>query len=342
MTRAYIRLDPGFADRKVDYPDGPHAALIDCFCFAETQMTRGRFRDIRILRALLGRRGRWVQYLVDHGDLSILPDGRVYVDGWDEWQEGDWKVNERVQLIRGRHGDAEPERSRGAERVANHRLRTRIFERDGYTCRYCGNGEYPRDWLVVDHVDPVGATDDANLVTACRPCNKRKGGRTPEGAGMPLRPIGNALQTDAGNALPPSDIAVGGAVGADKAVGADNATPDDDHLDAFYRLTDSWPSPKVIPWLNSLADDHGPEAVSRTLAVEWQADSDRSTLLSRTRDRLEREAHAAEKARREAERRRAKEERARIEDMPQEQREANLARLRSELERTGLLPKGGA
>jgi 5-methylcytosine-specific restriction endonuclease McrA len=31
--------------------------------------------------------------------------------------------------------------------------------------------------------------DEDNLVTACRPCNKRKGGKTPEQAGMVLRPV---------------------------------------------------------------------------------------------------------------------------------------------------------
>ncbi len=28
MTRAYIRLDPAFDERKYDYPDGAYAALV--------------------------------------------------------------------------------------------------------------------------------------------------------------------------------------------------------------------------------------------------------------------------------------------------------------------------
>ena len=102
MTRSYIRLDPAFIEHKEAYPDGPYAALVDVFCLAEQQPARGRFRNERYLRALLGRRGRHVPYLLEHQDLKPLADGRLYVDGWDEWQEGDWKVGERVERIRGR------------------------------------------------------------------------------------------------------------------------------------------------------------------------------------------------------------------------------------------------
>lgn len=102
MTRAYIRLDPAFDERKESYPDGPFAALVSTFCLAEHQPERGRFRSFDYLTRLLGRRGRHARYLLDHGDIVTLDDGRVYVDGWDEWQEGDWKVSERVGRIRSR------------------------------------------------------------------------------------------------------------------------------------------------------------------------------------------------------------------------------------------------
>jgi hypothetical protein len=101
-TRAYIRLDPGFDERKESYPDGAYAAFIATLCLAESQPDRGRFRSERYLRALLGRRGRFLAYLLEHGDLLALPDGRLYVDGWDEWQEGDVTVKERLERLRGR------------------------------------------------------------------------------------------------------------------------------------------------------------------------------------------------------------------------------------------------
>ena len=76
--------------------------MIACFCIAEMQPHRGRFRNQAYLKALLGKRGRWLKYLIDHGDIVTLADGRLYVDGWDEWQEGDWKVGERLARLRHR------------------------------------------------------------------------------------------------------------------------------------------------------------------------------------------------------------------------------------------------
>lgn len=63
------------------------------------------------------------------------------------------------------------------------RHRRRVLARDGGACRYCGATED----LTLDHVIPKsrrGAHDPANLVTACRSCNSKKGARTPDEAGM--------------------------------------------------------------------------------------------------------------------------------------------------------------
>lgn len=197
--RAYLRLDPHASDRKAEYPDGAFRAFFETLCHAEQQPQRGIFRNRKLLAALLDKRRRWIPYLIEHGDLIEEDDGRLLVDGWAEWQEGDLNVAERMRRVRRRHGE-EVGRSPGADRTARYRLRTRIFERDHYTCRYCGMTDYPRDWLVLEHVVPDGPTDEANLVTACRPCNKRKGGRTPEEAGMPLRDVS---QVNPRNASPP-------------------------------------------------------------------------------------------------------------------------------------------
>lgn len=56
------------------------------------------------------------------------------------------------------------------------RIRYEVFERDGYTCQYCG-AKAPDVTLHVDHIVPVsdGGTDDlSNLVTACEYCNLGK------------------------------------------------------------------------------------------------------------------------------------------------------------------------
>jgi hypothetical protein len=105
VTRAYIRVDPGLYERKViedSYPLPAFAALVGCFCMAELQPVRGRFRDQSVLRALLGVGSKWVPYLIEQGDLIVQANGSLYVDGWDEWQEGDVTVKERMVRIRNR------------------------------------------------------------------------------------------------------------------------------------------------------------------------------------------------------------------------------------------------
>ncbi len=65
--------------------------------------------------------------------------------------------------------------------------RFNLFLRDGFECVYCGS---PDD-LTFDHVIPRhmgGRTSWDNIVTACSPCNLRKGGRMPREANMLLTP----------------------------------------------------------------------------------------------------------------------------------------------------------
>jgi hypothetical protein len=50
-----------------------------------------------------------------------------------------------------------------------------VFQRDNYSCRYCGRTGIP---LTVDHIDlweNGGATIEINLLSACRSCNKHRG-----------------------------------------------------------------------------------------------------------------------------------------------------------------------
>ena len=62
-----------------------------------------------------------------------------------------------------------------------------VFRRDGHTCQYCGQRTYQ---LTIDHVVPRrhgGSHTWSNVVAACAPCNRRKGGKVPSKARMRLR-----------------------------------------------------------------------------------------------------------------------------------------------------------
>lgn len=66
--------------------------------------------------------------------------------------------------------------------------RFNIYARDGNTCQYCGV-RFSRAELNLDHVVPRsrgGASSWENVVCSCHACNRRKGGRTPDEAGMRL------------------------------------------------------------------------------------------------------------------------------------------------------------
>jgi hypothetical protein len=63
-----------------------------------------------------------------------------------------------------------------------------LFHRDRHVCAYCGD-HLSGNHLTRDHVTPLsqGGRDIwMNVVTACRGCNQRKSGRTPEQARMAL------------------------------------------------------------------------------------------------------------------------------------------------------------
>src|SRR5215467_9522046 len=67
--------------------------------------------------------------------------------------------------------------------------RFNVFLRDRFVCQYCGEG-LPAHDLTFDHIVPRsrgGRTVWTNVVTACSPCNLRKGNRL-------LREIGMHLQ----------------------------------------------------------------------------------------------------------------------------------------------------
>lgn len=165
-------------------------------------------------------------------------------------------------------------------------------------------------------------------------------GRTPSRI-APRNPSGNAgalPHTDTG-ARPRSGSAPESVSDVLNEIGAAGEEPD--ALVGYHTLTGRFPTGRVKSWLDELAHEHGDVAVTRALALEMQADTAVHTLLSRTQNRLAVESHADEKDRKLRRQQSAAEERALIESMPAEQRAANLARLRAELAKHGLVPLEG-
>ena len=111
--------------------------------------------------------------------------------------QGDFGVVRRVQIVAEYDAVVHSQRQefripsvvvlkefvRPQKRVAFTRFN--LFLRDEFCCQYCG----AKGDLTFDHVLPRskgGITSWENVVAACSPCNLRKGGRTPEQAGMAL------------------------------------------------------------------------------------------------------------------------------------------------------------
>jgi 5-methylcytosine-specific restriction endonuclease McrA len=67
---------------------------------------------------------------------------------------------------------------------------TFLFARDGYRCQYCSRHRVQlrgREFLTRDHVVPLSRGGDngwRNVVTACSPCNNRKGNHLPTEVNM--------------------------------------------------------------------------------------------------------------------------------------------------------------
>lgn len=84
---------------------------------------------------------------------------------------------------------------RNVPRPRHEVTRRGIFQRDQFSCQYCGLKPAPAK-LTLDHVLPEsrgGRKEWSNLVTACTKCNHKKADRTPEEAGMRLLNVPRAV-----------------------------------------------------------------------------------------------------------------------------------------------------
>lgn len=95
LPRAYLRMDPNLDQT---HPDP--GAFVKLLCAGARQPKRGRFRDLKVLEAAIGRKAAKVA--LDRRDIVAEGD-RLVIDGWDIWQEGDYTVGERMRRFRERH-----------------------------------------------------------------------------------------------------------------------------------------------------------------------------------------------------------------------------------------------
>ncbi len=128
---------------------------------------------------------------------------------WDEWSKIPLKENE--DCIKSSHLKFKiPEvihltdYEKFRHRRKNLKLTAKnIYKRDDWTCVYC-NKKYPKTYLSVDHLVPKskgGSNSWTNLVTACRPCNRKKGSKNLSECGMklhktPHEPVWTSIKPD--------------------------------------------------------------------------------------------------------------------------------------------------
>jgi len=149
------------------------------------------------IRVISAKRAMTLIYR-DQAEVVAVEDGKFLAFDFADWIEvsrakaqfephdHDWIRTVRFQI-------AVPRiiRLLGYDRLPKARVklnRRNLFARDRNRCQYCGK-RYPTSELSLDHVIPRsrgGTTSWENVVCACTRCNVRKGGRTPQEAGMRL------------------------------------------------------------------------------------------------------------------------------------------------------------
>lgn len=144
-----------------------------------------KFKDINLLSI-----GNTVQMVgsIYSGDgktyLMFFPDDdpaeaphEVVDMNLDEWRQlvRQADLMEVEVMDRAPNGDLVKAVMRKSARQVDEGSRWKVFQRDGYKCRYCGKTGIP---LTVDHLicwEALGPTIEANLATSCKKCNKTRG-----------------------------------------------------------------------------------------------------------------------------------------------------------------------
>jgi 5-methylcytosine-specific restriction endonuclease McrA len=152
------------------------------------------FSAIRVIDA----RRAFVLLAKEIAEVVAVEDGSYVSYPFTTWTElsefrREFEANEHDWVRTSRITIAVPKivRVLGYDRLPREQVklnRRNIYARDSNRCQYCGRS-FPTKELTLDHIKPRvqgGGNSWLNLVCACVKCNARKGGRTPEQAGMRL------------------------------------------------------------------------------------------------------------------------------------------------------------
>lgn len=165
LPKAYLRLDPRIYRTRTRAELGDYVALL---CEAATQSPRGYFKAREPLDEFFGK--RLVDRFIARRDLVQLENGSFYVDGWNEWQEGDLTVGERQRRIRSRKviavTSALHERDGGVTEPLQKRSST-----PAALCNNNGNGSNESNSAVIG-VIPTQASTTQSRRPACPACEQ--------------------------------------------------------------------------------------------------------------------------------------------------------------------------
>jgi 5-methylcytosine-specific restriction endonuclease McrA len=193
---SWVRFDDQFPiHRRIESLSDPAFRLhVSAICWCARNLTDGRvsLEDLdSAVPKTMKRPEKFVTELVRRGAWIKHPWG--------------WEIHDYLEYQFSKEKVLK-ERKRNARRTALHRdteVINAVRLRDGDICRYCGqtvnwSDRRSPDGGTYDHIDPDGPNSLENLAVACRGCNSRKHNRTPEQAGMPLRPAagGEVLNTN--------------------------------------------------------------------------------------------------------------------------------------------------
>jgi HNH endonuclease len=184
---SWLRIDDGFtANKKVaQLSDGEFRCwmrlLCHCARLRDPAVSPATIREVATLTKARVRRFAELGLLDSSGGTFEIHDWNTYNGGKDPVPQREETEREHASKKRRRELFQTPE------------LRAAVRARDGDHCRYCNATVNWKDkrgqaGATYDHVDPLGDNTLENIVVACRSCNATKHKRTPEAAGMTLRP----------------------------------------------------------------------------------------------------------------------------------------------------------